>query len=155
MEKKLIEQIVTNNPEETIQLAEKIGRRVRGGEVIQLISDLGGGKTTFVRGLAKGMGSDELVHSPSFTLSNTYKAKGLWLYHFDFYRLEEPGILRNELDELIGDTKVVIVIEWANIVADVLPKDILNVTIQTIGDTVRNVRLSYPKSQEYLIDTIT
>lgn len=151
MAQNLIKQIVTNNPEDTIQLAEKIGQRVIGGEVIELVSDLGGGKTTFVRGLAKGMGSDELVHSPSFTLSNTYKAKGLWLYHFDFYRLEEPGIVRNELDELIGDDKAVIVIEWAAIVEDILPNDKLNVTIQTIGETVRSVRLSYPREREYLV----
>src|SRR6185312_5854101 len=78
----------------TSDVAMKIGRKLQGGEVIELISDLGGGKTTFVRGLAKGMGSQDTVRSPSFTLSNEYRSGKLTLYHFDFYRLEDPGIMR-------------------------------------------------------------
>ncbi|PIZ61832.1 tRNA (adenosine(37)-N6)-threonylcarbamoyltransferase complex ATPase subunit type 1 TsaE, partial [Candidatus Saccharibacteria bacterium CG_4_10_14_0_2_um_filter_52_9] len=90
---------------------------MRGGEVIVLTSDLGGGKTSFVRGLAAGMASHDLVHSPSFTLSNQYKAGDLTLCHFDFYRLNDPGIMRNELAEVLKDSQAVVAVEWADIVA--------------------------------------
>jgi len=79
--------ITSESPEATEQLAEAIGRRLTGGEVIELVSDLGGGKTTFVRGLARGLGSADVVSSPTFTVSKVYKADKLELHHFDFYRL--------------------------------------------------------------------
>ena len=129
----------------------KIGSRLRGGETIELVSDLGGGKTAFVCGLAKGMGSDDMVRSPSFTLSNQYRARALTLYHFDFYRLDEPGIMRRELAEILEDPKAVVAVEWANAVTDVLPADRLTVRIKAISDTGRQLRLSYPKKLSYLI----
>ncbi len=67
-------QIDTTSPKNTLNLAAKIGSRIKGGEVIELVSDLGGGKTVFVRGLAKGMGSTDQVSSPTFTISREYKA---------------------------------------------------------------------------------
>src|SRR5476649_1957023 len=84
----------------TLQLAAQVGHRMRGGETIELISDLGGGKTTFVRGLARGFGSKDHVTSPSFALSNQYSSRDLVMYHFDFYRLDDVGIIASELAEL-------------------------------------------------------
>jgi tRNA threonylcarbamoyladenosine biosynthesis protein TsaE len=124
---------------------------MRGGEVIELMSDLGGGKTTFVRGLATGLGSRDAVHSPSFTLTNQYQGKQLTLYHFDFYRLQEPGILRDELAEILTDPQAVVAVEWANIVDDVLPEERLSVKIDTTSETKRQFTFSYPPELAHLL----
>lgn len=119
--------------------------------MIELVSDLGGGKTTFVRGLAKGAGSTDRVSSPSFTLTNVYHAPHLLLHHFDFYRLSEPGILRAELAEIIADDANVVIIEWAGIVADVLPPNRLTISISVTGETSREYALTCPASLTYLL----
>lgn len=118
--------------------AERLGKRLRGGEVIELISDLGGGKTTFVRGLARGIGSQDQVTSPTFTINNVYQGAKLTLYHFDFYRLSEPGVMRDELAEILQDPQAVTVIEWGEMVHDVLPNDKLTMTITATGETSRH-----------------
>lgn len=136
-----------------MELAGRIGRNMRGGEVIELVSDLGGGKTTFVRGLAHGMGSRDNVRSPSFTLGNRYKAGKLTLYHFDFYRLFEPGIMRDELTEALADPEAVVVVEWGKIVEDVLPAERLTITLRATGDQSRELIFTYPESLSYLISS--
>ncbi len=123
-------------------LAEKIGSRLRGGEVIELVSDLGGGKTTFVRGLAKAIGSEDVVSSPSFTINNVYQGTTLRMYHFDFYRLPEAGILRDELAEILTDPQAVTVVEWGDIVEDVLPADRITIRIAVTGETSRQYRIA-------------
>lgn len=132
-----------------------VGQKVRGGEVIELVSDLGGGKTTFVRGLARGMGSPDEVSSPSFTISNQYETGDLTLCHFDFYRLREPGIIRDELAEAIRDSKTVVAVEWGEIVEDVLPADHLTITIKPISDNGREIEFVYPRTLNYLTPTNT
>src|ERR1700712_1196496 len=109
-------QIESTSLQATLDLAAAIGMKLKGGEVIELVSDLGGGKTAFVKGLARGMGSTDVVRSPSFTISNQYKAGSKTLYHFDFYRLFDPGIMRDELAEILQDPNAVVVVEWASIV---------------------------------------
>jgi tRNA threonylcarbamoyladenosine biosynthesis protein TsaE len=133
-----------------LRVAERLGRNLRGGEVIELVSDLGGGKTTFVRGLAKGLGSKENVHSPSFTLANQYKSGELTLFHFDFYRLSEPGIMRQELAEVIEDPKSIVTVEWAEIVQDVLPENRLTITLQVTGENSRKLEFNFPESYKNL-----
>ena len=131
-----------------------MGQNLRGGEVIELVSDIGGGKTTFVRGLAKGMGSADRVSSPSFTLTNQYRSEKLTMQHFDFYRLAEPGIMRQELAEYIEDAATVTVVEWADIVADVLPVDRVSITIAAVSDTGRKYRVTYSNSTKYVVEDI-
>jgi tRNA threonylcarbamoyladenosine biosynthesis protein TsaE len=138
-------------PEAMMRLAAEVGGKLRGGEVIELVSDLGGGKTTFVRGLAKGAGSTDAVSSPSFTLTNQYQAGGLTVYHFDFYRLPEPGIIREELAEILADPRAVVVVEWADAIADTLPVSRLSVTIRPTGETARELTFQYPKTLSYLL----
>lgn len=128
-----------------------MGERLRGGEVIVLLSDLGGGKTAFVRGLAKGMGSTDHVASPTFTISREYKAGKLTLYHFDFYRLQEPGVVAAELEEFIGDPNAVVAIEWGEIVEDVLPGERIEITIERTGETARHISITYPRSLAYVV----
>ena len=136
---------------DTALLAESLGKRLHGGETIELVSDVGGGKTTFVKGLAKGFGSSDNVASPSFTISREYVAGERTMYHFDFYRLNDPGIVANELAEVVYDEKAVVVVEWADIVEDVLPADRLTITIKSTGDETRVFTVSYPESLAYLI----
>jgi tRNA threonylcarbamoyladenosine biosynthesis protein TsaE len=134
----------------TEQLAEKLGSKLHGGEVIELIGDLGGGKTTFVRGLARGMGSQDTVRSPSFAIANRYKAGELILHHFDFYRLDDPGLLAHELSEIMEDSAAVVVVEWASIVAPLLQAPHLSVTLQQTGENDRAIAIDYPKKYNYI-----
>lgn len=109
--------------------------------MIELVSDLGGGKTTFVRGLARGIGSDDPVSSPTFTINHMYKGTEVTLYHFDFYRLVEAGVMREELAEILQDPKGVTVVEWGGIVEDVLPTRKLVITITATGEESRHYQL--------------
>jgi tRNA threonylcarbamoyladenosine biosynthesis protein TsaE len=124
---------------------------MRGGEVIELVSDLGAGKTAFVRGLAAGLGSSDTVHSPSFTLGNQYRAGPLTLHHFDFYRLKEAGIMRDELTEALADPQAVVAVEWPDIIEDVLPAQRLTVRIKPTGLNNREFTFSYPASLRNLL----
>lgn len=140
---------------ETLRLAEAVGRKLRGGEVIELVSDLGGGKTAFVRGVAHGMGSQDEVSSPSFTLTNEYQAGELSLYHFDFYRLHEPGIMRDELAELLSDPKAVVAVEWSQIAEKLLPAARLTIRVSVTGEHRRLLTFKYPKELSYLFPSNT
>jgi|SRR5579883_1017525 len=144
-------QLRTDSPKATEAFAEAIGRRLRGGECIELVSDLGGGKTTFVRGLARGFGSAARVSSPTFTISREYRAGERTMYHFDFYRLQEAGIVANELAEVVHDPQAVVVAEWGDVVDSALPRERLQVVIQTTGDDERVLTLAYPPALAYLL----
>jgi len=144
----------TTTAEQTEQLAERLGRNLCGGEVIELISDLGGGKTTFVRGLVRGMGSADKVASPTFTISKMYVAGTLEVHHFDFYRLHEPGIVADELAEVVGDPHAVVVVEWADVVQHVLPPKRLSIHIQQTSEGHRQLTLQLPSGLSYLLDGV-
>lgn len=135
----------------TTDLAVKLGRNLRGGEVIELLSDLGGGKTTFTKGLAQAVGSHDKVHSPSFTIENEYKSNNLVIHHLDFYRLADAGIMRSQLAEILKDPRAVVVVEWADIVNQVLPPDRLTVEIQVTGDQTRRFKFTYAEEYQYLM----
>jgi tRNA threonylcarbamoyladenosine biosynthesis protein TsaE len=121
---------------------KKLGAFLEGGEVIELIGDVGAGKTTLTKGIASGMGIDEDVQSPSFTISRVYDApKGLRLAHYDFYRLHDAGIMTAELHETLHDDSNVTIIEWAEIVTGVLPADRLTITITSPTETGRSMTI--------------
>lgn len=124
---------------------------MHGGEVVELVSDLGGGKTVFVRGLARGLGSNDAVRSPSFTLSHLYRAGKLTLHHYDFYRLKEPGIMKDELAEVLADPQAVTAVEWGSLVKNVLPDRRLVIRIRALGENRRELTFSYPDSLSYLM----
>ncbi len=135
--------IEVNSELETKQLGEKIGESLKGGEVFELIGDVGAGKTTFVKGLAKGLGVDDDVQSPSFTISRAYDAhKDISLVHYDFYRLTDPGIMAVELGEMVHDPHTVTVIEWAGIVEGVLPAEHFTVSFASPTETARAITVS-------------
>lgn len=132
--------MVITSVEEMLAFGRQIGASLNGGEVIELIGDVGAGKTTFVKGLATGMGITEAVQSPSFTINRIYDApQGLRLAHYDFYRLDDPGIMGDELDEMLADKQSVVVIEWAQAVEQLLPTDKLVLTITAPSETERHV----------------
>lgn len=123
--------------------------------MIELVSDLGGGKTTFVRGLARGMGSTDKVASPTFTISKVYQAAKLELHHFDLYRLPEPGLIQMELADVLSDPQAVVVVEWADIVHQVLPKDRLTITITHTDENSRHLHITAPTALVYAVERVT
>jgi tRNA threonylcarbamoyladenosine biosynthesis protein TsaE len=134
---------------DTERLGELLGKRLRGGEVIELRSDLGGGKTTFVRGLVRGAGSKNNVASPTFTLSRIYKAKNFDIHHYDFYRLDDPGILADQLAEAIAG-KDVIAVEWADVVKDILPKNHLAIEFAPTAASPDERLITFHYPEKYL-----
>ena len=112
------------NEAEMIEFGREFGVSLKGGEALELIGDLGAGKTTFVKGLALGLGVKMTVNSPSFTIMKEYPTRGgVILKHYDFYRLETAGLMKDEITESLSDPKIVTVVEWAKEVAGILPKN--------------------------------
>jgi tRNA threonylcarbamoyladenosine biosynthesis protein TsaE len=139
---------------DTQALAQVIGEVVKGGEVVELTSDLGGGKTTFMKGFARGMGITEVVQSPTFSISLIHKAtRNLELHHFDFYRLNEPGVMRAELAESLAQNNAVVAIEWGDIVHDILPANRITVSLSVPEEEKRVIKITV--SQEYIIKALT
>lgn len=136
-------EIQANNQQELKVFGARLGEALSGGEVIELVGDVGAGKTTLVKAIAAGMGIMGDISSPSYTLSQVYEApSGLRLMHYDFYRLHDPGILANELAENIADTRVVTAVEWGGIVAGVLPPDRLQIRIVPLSETARQLTVT-------------
>jgi tRNA threonylcarbamoyladenosine biosynthesis protein TsaE len=134
--------IEVKNENEMKEYGKRLGALLQGGEILELVGDVGAGKTTLSKGIAAGMGVDEDVQSPSFTISRVYDtASGLRLAHYDFYRLHDAGIMTAELYETLSDGRTVTLIEWAEIVTGVLPADRLTVSITSPSETARSVVL--------------
>lgn len=144
----MIWQTSSTSSADTERLGELLGSQLKGGDIIELRSDLGGGKTTFVRGLAKGAGSQDRVSSPTFTLSRVYKTKDFEIYHFDFYRLDDPGILKDQLAEAV-QAKSVVVVEWAGIVKDVLPKERITIEFKPTANSPDEREVAFTYSANY------
>lgn len=135
--------IEVKSEQETRALGERLGRLLTGGETIELIGDVGAGKTTFVKGLAVGLGVTGTVQSPSFTISQVHDARdGIHLAHYDFYRLTDPGIMADELAEATQDEKTVVVVEWADTVVKVLPEERIRIQFQSPADNERIMTFS-------------
>ena len=122
--------IETNSPEETFPAGKELGEKAEPGQVFTLTGDLGVGKTVFTQGLAKGLGIEESVNSPTFTIVQVYDGGRLPFYHFDVYRIGDV----EEMDEVgfedyvMGDG--VSLIEWANLIEEILPKKRTDILIE-------------------------
>ena len=122
--------IETNSAEETYALGKKIGQEALPGQIYTLIGDLGVGKTVFTQGVADGLEIDEPISSPTFTIVQVYETGRLPFYHFDVYRIGDIS----EMDEIgyedyfYGDG--VCMIEWANLVQEILPEQYFQITIE-------------------------
>lgn len=124
------------------EFGEKLSSVLVGGEIIELIGDVGAGKTTLVKGLARGLGVDDDIQSPTFTISRVYetKTKGQ-LVHYDFYRLNDPGILSMEISEALADSGSIVVIEWGGIVEGVLPQEKISISIVAPTEFTREISI--------------
>lgn len=121
----------------------RLGRALRGGEVLELIGDVGAGKTTLTKGIATALGITEPVQSPTFTISRAYTTPGgLELHHYDFYRLNEAGIMSDDIQEVMARPENITVIEWAGAVNQVLPADRLVVTIAATSENERQLDIT-------------
>ena len=122
--------IDTWGPEETRAFGKKMGQEARPGQVICLNGDLGVGKTIFTQGFAEGLGIDEPVNSPTFTIVQVYEEGRLPFYHFDVYRIGDI----EEMDEIGYEDYFygsgVTMIEWANLIEEILPQDYQEVQIE-------------------------
>lgn len=120
------------------------GRLLKGSECLMLIGDVGAGKTTFTKGLAAGMAITETVQSPTFTVNRVYDAPdGRRLSHYDFYRLDDPGIMKEELQETL-ESGAIVCIEWGDPVKDILPSGAIHLRISARDDTTRTIRIDAP-----------
>ena len=137
-------QLISNSVEETIELGQKIGEKLAGGEFIVLIGDLGGGKTHFTKGVARGLGITEEITSPTFVIERIYKStKGLFLHHFDFYRLGQfDKEIIADVADIAEDKQNIIIIEWAKNVPDAIPQGFLQIDFEYVDDNIRNISLS-------------
>lgn len=143
--------IVLNSTSEaaTIELARKLGRRLRAADVICLYGPLGAGKTCFVRGLAKGMGLDvSAISSPSFLICHEYNGRAeLRLTHLDAYRLAGSDELETiGWDDLRAAPHTVLAIEWASRIESALPKERIDVTLDHTAVDARRITIDAPDS---------
>ena len=122
--------IETTNAEETFKLGVKIGEQAKPGEIYTLNGDLGVGKTVFTQGVAKGLHIEEPVNSPTFTIVQVYEEGRMPFYHFDVYRIGDI----EEMEEIGYDDYFfgngVCLIEWAELIQELLPEQIISVTIE-------------------------
>jgi tRNA threonylcarbamoyladenosine biosynthesis protein TsaE len=149
-------QIASTESEYTERLGMALGSLLKAPMVLELRSDLGGGKTTFVRGLVRGLGSKDKVSSPTFTLKRQYKADHIEIHHFDFYRLSEPGVLSDQLEESLQNSRVITVVEWSDIVRDVLPDKRLIIEFRPVSNNPdeRLIEINYPETMRSLISKL-
>ena len=116
-------------------LGRTIADTLHGGECIELIGDVGAGKTTLVQGIGEGLQADDDIQSPSFTISREYNCRDdLRLAHYDFYRLQDAGVLSYELAESLQDTTVITIVEWASTIHAVLPDTAIRIAIAMSPD---------------------
>lgn len=153
-------EIFTKNEKETNKLAKILAGEilktkrvypelVEGALVIGLEGELGSGKTTFVKAFAKGLGIKNKITSPTFVLMKKYKN----LYHIDCYRIKNyKDILALDFQEIVSDSKNIIVIEWAERVKSILPKDAIWLKFKIISNKERGIEISSPKANEISSD---
>ena len=122
--------IETRSPEETFQFGEKLGREAKPGQIYTLNGDLGTGKTVFTQGFAAGLGITKPVNSPTFTIVQIYEEGRMPFYHFDVYRIGDV----EEMDEIGYEDcfygEGVCLIEWAELIEEILPEHVIAVTIE-------------------------
>ena len=121
--------MIIKSEQEMLEYGRSFAREIDAPAILELVGDVGTGKTTFVRGLAEGLDIEEPVTSPSFTISKVYALKnGGNLIHYDFYRLNDPGLMVNDLLEKLSNDKNIVVIEWADSVKELLPSKHLTIS---------------------------
>ncbi len=126
--------------QEMLELGRELAKKIKAPIVIELVGDVGAGKTTLVRGLAEGLGIKEEVTSPSFVISKTYALPGGGnLVHYDFYRLPDAGLMAEDLAENLQNLKNIVVVEWGGSVAELLPNEKKRIEIKYNDEGGRDI----------------
>ena len=126
---------ITKNEQDTINFAENFAKDLKTGSIVVLSGELGSGKTKFVEGVLKHYGLDKEISSPTFTIVNEYTSKNINIYHFDVYRLADS----DEFYAMGGEeyfSNGICLIEWGEIIEDILPKPYFKVTFSKINDNI-------------------
>lgn len=123
-----------------IEAGQELAGYLAPNDNIELVGDVGAGKTTLTTGIARGLGIKEDIQSPTFTINRTYQIdEDHELSHYDFYRLTDAGIMSDEFYESIDDDQTITVVEWGDIVADVLPESRISISIKATNENQRQV----------------
>lgn len=131
--------ITVTTESEMLAFGRRLAKKLTPPAVVELVGDVGAGKTTLTRGLAEGLGIKTPVTSPSFTISKLYAFPSGILAHYDFYRLKDPGLMSEDLSESLAAPDTITVIEWADTVSDLLPPNRHRFTLKLNTDGSRTV----------------
>ena len=139
--------LISHSEIETIQIAKKIASNLKKGDILVLSGNLGAGKTKFTEGILSYFGLQNEISSPTFTIVNEYETEKFPLFHFDVYRLEDSN--ENIGIEEYFDKGGVTIIEWADIIKDILPEERLDITFKIVGENSRVMVLT-PHGEKYV-----
>ncbi len=135
--------MISHSMEETLALAEQLGKEAVRGAVFALVGDLGAGKTIIAKGIARGMGITDEITSPTFTLMEVYEGP-LPLYHFDLYRINREEELDQLFFEEYWEDDGISVIEWADRAPGRLPETRITILVEYLDETSRSITIEYP-----------
>jgi len=142
--------LITQNGYETQFIAKKLAQTLKGGEIVCLFGDLGSGKTTFAQGMLEELGAEKPYTSPTFTIIKEYPV--IWkksdhstdkfkIYHLDVYRIKTEDLLNLGWQDFAGKKNTVTIIEWAEKIKDILPKNILRINLEFINENTRTITI--------------
>lgn len=131
---------ITNSEIETQKIGEKIAKKLKAGCVLALIGDLGSGKTAFTKGVARGLGIKDIITSPTFVLIKEYQTSNFTLVHADCYRIDRKSDAESTgLLEYLNRDDAIVVIEWAERVESILPKNTIKIKFEHLGENKRKI----------------
>ncbi len=138
--------MVTYSAEETMEFGQQFTQKLKGGEMIGLIGELGTGKTTFIKGLAEGLRVDETITSPTFVILKTYPGriggKKIEFVHIDAYRIESLDDIESlGVEDYLGRNDIIVAVEWAEKIKKILPKDTIYVQFKHKSKNQREIIL--------------
>lgn len=139
-----MKKIITKAAEETKEFAREFAAQFINGGILALSGDLGAGKTTFAQGFAQGLGIKDRIVSPTFLIIRQYPIPGQknLFYHIDLYRMENINLKDSGLEEIISDPANVVLIEWAEKIADYLPKNTQNLKLSKLSENLHEIEIS-------------
>lgn len=134
--------IVSNSLKETQEYAKQFAKTLKRGEVLCFYGDLGSGKTTFIQGLALGLGIENRIISPTFIIVRTYNLNSANFYHIDLYRASSTDDLRSVgIDEILSEKQSIVAIEWAEKLKELLPQKRIELKFETVDKDKRKISI--------------
>jgi tRNA threonylcarbamoyladenosine biosynthesis protein TsaE len=146
-------EILSDSTERTMQIGRRIGAKFKGGEIIELVGDIGSGKTTLVKGIAEGAEVKEVVSSPTFAIVNEYHGR-VGIQHLDLYRLNEAGLIEHQIEEAIAHSSDAVIIEWSEVIKNALPDSRVTIELKVADENSRVLMLDFPKNLSYLTEAV-